>query len=174
MSHICKWFVKPLTMPKECSWVELVATGPQLPAWFRSHAWSTELHQTVEMLAWHQEVHQRPGTCILAVHPVFIAAETGHTESIEVLAGLGADVSQANHDGVTPIGMAAAHNRVDVVDLLVRVKASVNPAPDNWGDIPLSEANMEIVEGLGLKQSDCFRTVCQATKELNYELTISW
>ena len=53
---------------------------------------------------------------------MYIAAARGQVESIRVLKELGADINQADHDGVTPLHIAAAKGHVEVLRVLNQFK----------------------------------------------------
>ena len=49
---------------------------------------------------------------------LYIAAQEGHREVVEVLAGLGADVNQANNNGTSPVCIAAQEGHTEVIKVL--------------------------------------------------------
>ena len=68
--------------------------------------------------------------------PLLYAAREGHLETVRVLLDAGANIEQADADGVTPLLMAILNERLDVARLLVERGANVN-AMDWYGQTPL-------------------------------------
>jgi ankyrin repeat protein len=72
--------------------------------------------------------------------PLDRAAECGHTEVIELLHKLGAEVNAGNNAGYTPLHHAARYyGRTEVIELLHKLGAEVN-AGNNDGLTPLHYA----------------------------------
>ncbi len=64
---------------------------------------------------------------------MFIAAEKGHSQCIEVLHTLGADVNKARNDGTTPIQMAEHKGHSEAAEVIRRL--AVEPImKDTWFD----------------------------------------
>ena len=60
--------------------------------------------------------------------PVFIAAQNGHTDAIQVLKGFGADVNTPMEDGRTPVHAAAHNGHADAIQVLKELGADVDTA----------------------------------------------
>ena len=67
---------------------------------------------------------------------VFIAAQQGHANAIEVLKELGANVNTPANDGITPVWIAAQKGHVDAIRILAKKGANVN-TPMNKGATPV-------------------------------------
>jgi len=70
---------------------------------------------------------------------IYLAAEQGHVDVIQVLAELKADPNLGNREGWTPLHVAALNGHAEVVPSLVAVKADVNRA-NVHGTTPLHKA----------------------------------
>ncbi|XP_068247266.1 protein TANC2 isoform X2 [Palaemon carinicauda] len=68
-----------------------------------------------------------------------VCAHQGHTEMVALLIEFGADVNQANSEGVTALGLAAARGHCDVVRLLVQANASLT-MKDKQNQTPMVQA----------------------------------
>ena len=68
-------------------------------------------------------------------------SKRGAVGSTALLIDKGANVNAADHDGNTPLHLAAYHNRFDVVALLINKGADVNAKSDK-GNTPLHLVNM--------------------------------
>ena len=83
--------------------------------------------------------------------PLLIAAQQGHLETAQYLAGHGAAVDQATSDGATPLLIAAQEGHLEVAQYLVEQGAQVNQAT-NDGVTPLLIAalkgHLEVVQYL--------------------------
>ncbi len=80
---------------------------------------------------------------------MFVAAQNGHSQCIEVLHRLGADVNKAKNDGATPTLIAAAKGHSQCIEVLHRLGADVNQAR-NDGATPIQiaeqQGHSEVVE----------------------------
>lgn len=68
-------------------------------------------------LSTHSSLFQRP-YYLKGDTPLHDAAKFGHTEVAKVLVGRGADISLKNKHGETPLDVARAHVKPDIVELL--------------------------------------------------------
>src|SRR3972149_6732401 len=57
-----------------------------------------------------------------------IASENGNVEVVSFLLNNGANVNQANHNGITPLYIASYKGYVEIVSLLLKNGANVNQA----------------------------------------------
>eukprot|EP00009_Paramoeba_aestuarina_P006284 CAMPEP_0201524682 /NCGR_PEP_ID=MMETSP0161_2-20130828/24317_1 /ASSEMBLY_ACC=CAM_ASM_000251 /TAXON_ID=180227 /ORGANISM="Neoparamoeba aestuarina, Strain SoJaBio B1-5/56/2" /LENGTH=436 /DNA_ID=CAMNT_0047924199 /DNA_START=262 /DNA_END=1569 /DNA_ORIENTATION=- len=73
------------------------------------------------------------------VSPLYLAAQNGFTEMVELLLHYGAEVDLRNINGVTPLLKAAQKGHIDIVVLLLKHNAAVD-ARDNLGYWPMSVA----------------------------------
>ena len=64
------------------------------------------------------------------------AARDGHLDTVQLLLSSGANIEQADADGVTPLLMAILNNQIPVGRLLIEQGANVN-ASDWYGETPL-------------------------------------
>jgi ankyrin repeat protein len=64
------------------------------------------------------------------------AAREGHLDTVQLLLSSGANIEQADADGVTPLIMAILNNQIPVGRLLIEKGANVN-ASDWYGETPL-------------------------------------
>lgn len=71
-----------------------------------------------------------------------VCAHQGHTEMVALFIEFGADVSQANNEGVTALGMASAQGHCDIVRLLVQAGASLT-SKDKQNRTPMVQAAAE-------------------------------
>ena len=76
------------------------------------------------------------GDPLLGVTPLSWAALHGHTDAVDLLLELGADVNVRNQDGATALHLAAFLGRAKTVDLLLNRGADVN-ARNHSGDTPM-------------------------------------
>ena len=76
------------------------------------------------------------GDPLLGVTPLSWAALHGHTDAVDLLLELGADVNVRNQDGATALHLAAFLGRAKTVDLLLNRGADVS-ARGKDEDIPL-------------------------------------
>jgi hypothetical protein len=74
---------------------------------------------------------------LLTTEDVVDAAKAGAARRVEALLRSGLDVNAADADGRTPLHCAAAHDHLEVVNLLLNHRADVN-RPDNEGRTPLA------------------------------------
>jgi glutaminase len=67
------------------------------------------------------------------------ACANGDLLTVQEMIASGVDFNQGDYDGRTPLHLAAAEGRIDIVKLLLRLGA--NPSPiDRWGGRPLDDA----------------------------------
>ena len=62
--------------------------------------------------------------------PVFLAAQTGHLDVVDLLIENGADKDKANNAGWTPVFVASQQGHLDVVRLLIEKGAGKDTATD--------------------------------------------
>ena len=88
------------------------------------------------LVARNADVNQAKTTS--GVTPVYVAAQNGHVEVVQLLLGSNADVNQAKtNTGSTPVFIAAQNGHVDVVTALVASNADVNQATTDAGATPV-------------------------------------
>ncbi|WP_422460759.1 ankyrin repeat domain-containing protein [Endozoicomonas sp. ALB115] len=58
-------------------------------------------------------------------HPLTVAINYGHTDCVRALIDSHADVNAANHNGVTPLNIAARQRRTDYLQMLTRAGANI-------------------------------------------------
>jgi ankyrin repeat protein len=82
-----------------------------------------------------------------SLSPLLYAARDGRLETARILVSAGADVNQADANGITPLVMAISNNHVDVARFLMDHGADIN-ASDWYGRTPLWAAvetrNMDV------------------------------
>ena len=82
-----------------------------------------------------------------SLSPLLFAARDGRLETARILVSAGADVNQADANGITPLVMAISNNHVDVARFLMDHGADIN-ASDWHGRTPLWAAvetrNMDV------------------------------
>ena len=100
--------------------------------------------------------------------PVFIAAEKGHAEVVEILVKAGANTQSPTEDGVTPLIAAVTNGHVRVVELLLNLEPHhprlsnecftefrVTPGKDQYKAVELLLDN-PIIDYLNVKQQIAF------------------
>jgi ankyrin repeat protein len=73
----------------------------------------------------------------------YLAAENGHTYTVQTLIALGGNVNTANTVGWTPLMMASARGDLETMQLLLNHGADFRPK-NNWGQTALSEARQSL------------------------------
>lgn len=64
---------------------------------------------------------------------VWMAAQCGHTDTLQVLFKAKADVTMAKYDGVTPLMIAALNGHINVIKAFIKAKKNLNKKDeDNW------------------------------------------
>ena len=58
--------------------------------------------------------------------PMVIASKHGHTETVKLLAQLGANIETPNENGTTPVFISAQEGHTETVKALVETGADVN------------------------------------------------
>eukprot|EP00729_Bicosta_minor_P023935 gene23935-biopygen29499 len=91
--------------------------------------------------------------------PVWLAAQHGHVDVVQVLVASNADVNQGETtDGATPMYVAAQEGHVDVVTVLVAGNADVNQAETTKGATPLfiaaQKGHVDVVTALVASNAD--------------------
>ena len=84
--------------------------------------------------------------------PLYIAAQRGHQQIVEMLLAAGVDMKAAANDGATPIFIAAQERHHRVVEMLVAAGADMNAAT---GATPICFAS-----GNGPNPSSCGNITC--------------
>ncbi len=75
------------------------------------------------------------------------AAAAGDLSELRRLIAAGADVSQADYDGRTPLHLAASEGEEEALCLLLH--SGADPAPtDRWGNTPLDDARREGMDAI--------------------------
>lgn len=73
------------------------------------------------------------------ITPLLVAAQHGHTNTVQFLTNLGADVNRVSTRKETALGLAALHGHVEVIKVLIMARANTM-LPNQIGLIPLYQA----------------------------------
>ena len=91
--------------------------------------------------------------------PLYIAAAYGDLKNCALLLDKGANVNQANHDGMTPLFVAAQNGHVGVVRLLLDHGADPDKAKNDGNTFVVASSNghKEIVHLLQETKGDVYQ-----------------
>ena len=93
----------------------------------------------------------------MGISPLFQAASSGHRACVEQLLAAGAKVDLADHDGWTPLMIAAHKGQRDAALLLIKAGADQTvKSKSKWNVHPAGSTAREIAERKGHKWGDAF------------------
>lgn len=102
------------------------------------------------LMSCHSRV-RRHGTCLQAgCTPLHFSALVGSTECCHALLSDGADHTRRSREGVTPLDVARAENKLAVVRQLMHVNRHVEPIDLSWGVVLEGPLQVKRSKGLAL------------------------